>query len=174
MSQTTLRSLRILAALLAVTACSNDPNAGAGDGQTLRLRLTTPNRDDGALVFKVSGPGIDTAVAAVSSRLFTRRPDDTTMVGAIIGELAGGTIITLRVPDGQQPLEYNAQILEVADRGNQLRERLEGYTLTVAPWPRQSLGEDRLSPWPTSPTSRSTPRSPPIWRSQRSSLWPPG
>ena len=133
MSQKIFRSLRIPALLLALTACSNDPTSDAATARTLRLRLTTPNRDDGALVFRVSGPRIDSALAAGSFRLFTRRPDDTTIVGAIVGELGGGTIITLRVSDGPQPLAYNAQILEVADRGNQLRETIEGYALNIAP-----------------------------------------
>ena len=131
MNPTTRRSLRTLLVLLALTACSNDPNGDAGNEGALRLRLTTPKRDDGAMIFRLSGPRIDTATAIGSFRLFIRRLDDTTVVGAIVGELTGGTIVTLRVPDGPQPLEYNAQILEVADRGNQLRETLEGYSLTV-------------------------------------------
>ena len=78
------RALTMTAALLVGVSCSDDPVAGAGAG-TVTLRLTTPHADDGAVLFEVSGPPIDSATADNASlRLFTRRLGETTIIGALV------------------------------------------------------------------------------------------
>jgi hypothetical protein len=96
------------------------------------LRLTTPHTDDGAMLFEVSGPPIDSATAANASlQLFTRRVGDSTIVGVVAGVVAGGAVVTLHVPDAGAAAEYTARVLEVADRQNLLRASLAGYALTA-------------------------------------------
>jgi hypothetical protein len=122
------------AALSAGAACSDDPTAGATQAGTVMLRLTTPRADDGAVMFEVSGPPIDTAIAVTASvRLFTRRTSGSTMVGVVVGEVTAGAVVTLRVPDVGAGPGYTARVLEVADRQNALRASLTGYALTVGP-----------------------------------------
>lgn len=124
----------LLAAVALGAACSNDPTSGAPRAGTLTLRLSTPRSDDGALLFEVSGPPIDTAVVVNGSlQLFTRRADGSTVVGAVVGGLTNVALVTLRVPDVGAAGGYTARVLEVADRQNVLRTSLAGYALTVTP-----------------------------------------
>jgi len=124
----------MVATLLVSVACSDESTSvGAGAG-TLVLRLTTPRADDGAMTFEVIGPPIDSAVAVNGSlRLFTRRVSGSTVVGAVVGDLVNGAVITLHVPDLGAAARYTATVLEVADRQDALRSSLAGYALTVAP-----------------------------------------
>ncbi len=42
-------------------------------------------------------------------------------------------MVTLHVPDVAAAADYTAQVVEVADRQNTLRDSLTGYALTVGP-----------------------------------------
>jgi hypothetical protein len=115
-------------------ACSNDPTSGATRAGTLTLRLSTPRSDDGALLFELGGPPIDTALVVNGSlQLFTRRAEGSIVVGAVVGALANGALLILRVPDVGAAGGYTARVLEVADRQNVLRASLAGYGLRVTP-----------------------------------------
>jgi len=123
----------MVAALVAGTACSDNPTSGSSRAGTLTLRLTTPHADDGAMTFQVSGPPIDSAtVANASIRLFTRRESGSTVIGAVVGALDNGAVVTLHVPDVGAAARYTTTVLEVADRQDALRASLAGYALTVA------------------------------------------
>ena len=124
----------MVTAVSLVTGCSDPPTTIDARQGTLTLRLTTPNLDDGAIEFSVTGPPINSAVAVTASlRLFTRRVDDSTMVGVVVGDVANGALVTLQVPDVGAAAAYRARAIEVADRQDVLRESLTGYALTVAP-----------------------------------------
>ena len=126
--------LALVAALSVSAACSNDPVAIVPHAGTLTLRLTTPHVDDGALTFTLSGPAINNATAANASlRLFTRGSGESTIVGVLVGDLANGAVVTLNVPDVTAAAGYTAQVLEVADRDDALRDSLTGYALAVTP-----------------------------------------
>lgn len=119
---------------VAAAACADAPTGGSSGPGTLILRLATPHADDGAMAFEVSGPSIDTATAVNASlRLFTRRTDSSTMVGVVVGSVAAGALITLRVRDVGAAASYTARVVEVADRHNGLRASLTGYGMIVAP-----------------------------------------
>lgn len=130
---------RMLVALTAVflgAACADDSTGTGGPPHagTLIVRLTTTHTDDGAVLFELSGPPIDSVVAlSASLQLFTRRANDSTIVAAVVGVVANGAVVTLRVPDVGAAAGYTARVLEVADRQNVLRASLAGYALTVAP-----------------------------------------
>jgi hypothetical protein len=136
MSRRSWRSAGILAVSLLAAACSDSPTNPvpppvAPQPGTLTLRLTTPHADDGALALEVSGP-VDSATAAHGSLLlFTRRTGPSTTVGAVVGPLAGGAVVTLHVPDVNAVATYAATVREVADRQDALRASLEGYALVV-------------------------------------------
>ena len=130
-----VRWILVMAAALAVgAACADDPTGGAPRAGTLIVRLATPHADDGAMLFEVSGPSIESATAANASlRLFTRREGSSTVAGVVVGALASGAVVTLQVPDVGAAAGYTARVLEVADRQDALRASLTGYALTVAP-----------------------------------------
>jgi hypothetical protein len=63
---------------------------------------------------------------------FTRRANDSTIVGAVIGVVVNGVVVTLQVPDVTASALYTVRIVEVADREHVLRASLTGYALTVS------------------------------------------
>lgn len=127
--------LLVVGAVLSMSvACSGSPTADGARAGTVTLDLTTPQSDDGAVLFEVSGPPIDSAMAAdPSMRLFMRRSDHATIVGVVVGVVANGAVVRLQVPDVGAWAEYVARVIEVADRQNALRSSLMGYALTVTP-----------------------------------------
>ena len=128
-----MKTLAMMAVLFIAAACSKDATGGDKLAGTLTVRLTTPNADDGAMTFRVSGGPIDSALAVNQSlRLFTRA-DGATVVGVVVGALAEGAVITLHVPDVGEAARYSATVLEVADRQDALRGSLTGYALMVTP-----------------------------------------
>ena len=75
----------------------------------------------------------DTVVAVNASlQSFTRRANSSTVVGAVIGVVVNGAVVTLQVPDVSASALYTVRIVEVADRENVLRPSLTGYGLTVS------------------------------------------
>lgn len=124
----------IVAAVLVGTSCSEEGTGGVPQAGTLVVRLATPHADDGALLFEVAGPPIDSATAANAAlRLFTRRDNNGNVVGAVVGTLGTGAMVTLYVPDIGAAAAYVARVIEVADRGHALRPSLAGYALSVTP-----------------------------------------
>ena len=120
----------VAAAMLLASACASDPTGGEEPARTGLLRLTSPNIDDGALLFTLSGPPVDSLTTTNTSlRLFTRRESDSTLVAALVGPVGSGAVVTLH--GASEPDDYVARVLEVADRRNFLRETLIGYALTV-------------------------------------------
>jgi hypothetical protein len=86
------------------------------------------------MLFEVSGPAIDSALATNPSlRLFAQRVDGSRVVGVVMGAVAPGAVVALRVPDVGAAGQYTARVLEVADRQDALRASLTGYALTVSP-----------------------------------------
>jgi hypothetical protein len=127
-------SFAMVAALSLGAACYDSTGNGYGGGPgTLVLRLTTPHPDDGAVLFEVTGPPVESVAAANGSlRVFTRH-EGVRVVGAVVGDLANGAVVTLQVPDRAAAAGYSARVLEVSDRQSVLRASLAGYALRVAP-----------------------------------------
>jgi hypothetical protein len=131
------RSRRFIVAMVGLLlgpACSNEPTDDGSQSGTLYLRLATPLADDGALLFEVTGLPVNGAVAVDGSlRLFTWRPDGSTLVGVVLGAITNGAVVALRVPDIGAAAGYTARLVKVADRQDTLRGSLTGYGLTVGP-----------------------------------------
>lgn len=127
------RNLLLAAVLMLGAACSTEPVAvRAPEPGILTLRFTTPHSDDGALLFELRGPAIGTATATGGGlQLFTRSADATTLVGAVVGNLATGGIVRFPVPDVATVQDYTVRLIEVADRQNLLRAGLANYALEV-------------------------------------------
>ncbi len=135
----TIAAAALSAALLAGLACGDDeaptePTSPDGpEGTvTLAVTLTTPNTDDGAILFTVSGAAVDAPVAASTDhQLFTRQADAGSVRVALVGDLVAGALLEFEAPEGTDASAYTAEIVEVANRGTALREDLADYALTV-------------------------------------------
>lgn len=123
------------ASAAALTACTGDGNGGppptGPTAGTFAVTLSTPNADDGAIVFRVTGPGITQVTKAVASHYMHFDQSGTSLTVVMVGDLADGTLLTFRVPDVSAVSSYSATVLEVADRTNELRGSLGTYGLSV-------------------------------------------
>jgi hypothetical protein len=126
-----LRSILRAGAFVFAVALASGCGDPAPEPGTLSLRLTTPNPDDGALLFELNGPEISNPVAGGTLQLFTNVTGATQLRAALIGSLTAGTVMTFTVPNIHASGSYTATILEVAVLDNRLRTSTAGYKLTV-------------------------------------------
>jgi hypothetical protein len=121
--------------LAAGIACGDDETAGpAGPvAGTLVATLSTPNPDDGAILFRVSGPDITEVTRGEPADYFHFVEAGSSVTAVAVGELGSRAVLTFHVPDTDAVSAYSATVLDVADRNNELRGSLAGYELTIAP-----------------------------------------
>ncbi len=117
-------------------ACGGDGDDGGptngGGPDTLVLSLITPNNDDGAILFTISGGDIDSPTAASAADvLFFRSTGATSISAVIVGDISAGALVEFEVPAGTSASSYTTTITEVADRSNALRGSVAGYSLSV-------------------------------------------
>ena len=125
-----------IAGIFAATACNHDrpvsvsPPPPGGTPGTLTVTLTTPNSDDGAIMFELRGPHIG-ALAAPSGgwRVYADTSDASIRV-VVAGNVVAGGLLTFPVPEVAQVGSYTATLLDVANRENATRN-LAGYSLTI-------------------------------------------
>ena len=100
---------------------------------TLVMSLTTPNADDGAILFSLSGAAIDNPAAVAASDVFFFRATGSTSINAVVvGDISAGALVSFDVPDVGAASSYSTTITEVADRNNALRTSLSGYVLSIS------------------------------------------
>ena len=116
-----------------VAACRGGDGTGTSGPTpgTLSVVLATPNTDDGAILFRVSGPDMSQVSAGDATLYFRQVQQGTTITAVVVGNLHTGTLLTFHVPDVDAASSYSATILQVADRANALRGTLGGYGLMV-------------------------------------------
>ena len=127
-------------ALVAVALACTDDAATLGPEPAalpvpgaLIVSLTTPNDDDGAILFSVSGGGITSPTAVASSHFLFFRATGTSSINAVVvGNVTAGPLLSFEVPDVNQASSYVPTITEVAGRDNALRPSLSGYSLSVS------------------------------------------
>jgi len=120
-----------VALVLAVgVACDDDaafgPEATAG---TMIVSLATPNLDDGAVMFTVSGGEIDSPALLDVDHVLYFVEGTNSITAIIVGDIEAGELLEFDVPDIE--VTYTATITQVADRLNDLRELLTGYSMAV-------------------------------------------
>lgn len=127
--------LPLLLLSLAVACGDGGPTEPAGPVPgVLKIALTTPNADDGALLFTVSGGRVSTvAAAAAGYQVYTAQPDTTTTRVLVTGDIGAGEVVRIHVPDTRIAAAYHASIAQAASRTTFAQRVLTGYALAVAP-----------------------------------------
>lgn len=123
-------------ALSTLGACGGDkPGPTGPTGPTagvLRVQLTAPSADQGAVLLTIAGPAVPSAVVAAQPGVTAHvRTTNSVTTVALFGAVAAGEILRLSVPDVGAVASYRADVREVAGRDNALREDLTPYRATV-------------------------------------------
>jgi len=128
-----LRGPVLAIALLAASSC------GGGDGGTasnpvpgtLNLSLSSPNTDDGAVLFTVTGGPIDSVIPELYTT-FSTRVDANTRRLVVAGNVVDGLLVRIRVPDVSKVGDYTVTIGQVASRASHTLRPIGTYSITVS------------------------------------------
>ena len=96
----------------------------------LNVRLTTPNTNDGALLFSLSGGSMDSL--RTSGLTIFGTLGSTSGTGLVAGNVGSGTVAQFWVPDVADVSQYSAALQQAAARSTYEQQSLSGYSLTVA------------------------------------------
>lgn len=97
------------------------------------VSLVTPNPDDRAILVTVTGPGIeDVARASSGYTVHWKLLSDHEVRVIVFGTLSDGPIFTFSAPDRKSLAGYSGNVIEVADRYNNLRETMGEYAVTIS------------------------------------------
>jgi hypothetical protein len=121
--------------LLAAACGDGGPTGPAGPTPgVLKVALTTPNADDGALLLTISGGRVSTVEAAAAGyQVYTAQPDTLTTRVLVTGDIGAGEVVRIHVPDTRSVAAYHATIAQAASRTTFAQRALTGYSLAVAP-----------------------------------------
>jgi hypothetical protein len=122
--------LLLLAGLSTLVACSHDTNGPMAG--TLTVNLASPNSDDGAVLFTVSGGPID-SVASPGHQIYSARLDSRTLRLIVTGDIGSGIIATIYVSDMRLASSYSATVNQVAARESYAQRDVASYLLTLSP-----------------------------------------
>jgi len=118
-----------LALVLAILACHDDDKTVAPTGPgVLDVVLTTPNPDDGAVLLTVDGV-VDSVQGAPYVIFSTASGTGARIV--VTGDVVGGVIARLYVPDVGSADQYLAYLDEVAQRGTYALRSPTAYSLEL-------------------------------------------
>jgi hypothetical protein len=130
-----MRPTRLLAALALgalLAGCGGSSATGPTAGN-LKVQLATPNSDDGAILFRIVGPGITSVQAGPGLTPFTRiSTNQDTAVVILAGNVAAGQVATIAVPDISKVGQYSTSLTQVTGRTAPYTQRsLGGYSMQV-------------------------------------------
>jgi hypothetical protein len=98
----------------------------------LNVKLSSPQTDDGAVLFTVTGGPVE-SVEAVSGTLHSLQIDANTLRVVITGNLSSGTIAQIRIGDVTQAARYAAVVNQVAARTTYGLRDPGSYAITLGP-----------------------------------------
>jgi hypothetical protein len=127
---TIVRSLAAAGFLSAflLAGCSNNTGPVAG---ALNVSISSPQRDDGALLLTVSGGPVD-SVESVGFRIYSiRAPDSVKFI--VTGSLGSGPVARIHIPDGRLASRYSAKVSQVAARASYTPRDPATYSITLQP-----------------------------------------
>lgn len=119
-----------LLGVIVLAGCSHEPEGPTAG--TLSVSLTTPNRDDGAVLFTLSGGPVD-SVEAVGYSVYSARIDPNTLRIIVTGDVVSGAIARIHIADNREASRYSASINQVAARSSYAQRDPATYSLSLAP-----------------------------------------
>jgi hypothetical protein len=94
--------------------------------------LATPNTDDGAVLFTISGGPVD-SVAAAGHQVYSALLDANTLRVVVMGDVGSGLLATIYIADTRLASGYSATVNQVAARGSYAQRDPASYSLSVSP-----------------------------------------
>lgn len=120
----------------ALAACGSEastvtapPPESAPTPGWLTVQLITPNSNDGAVQFTVSGPGLDSVAVDEYASLSTVNGGVADVV--VTGSVVGGTMARIHVPDVSQAGAYAASVTAAAAQRTYQLQDLAGYRAVI-------------------------------------------
>jgi hypothetical protein len=123
-------ALLFAAGLSLLAGCNHEPTDT--DAGFLNVALTTPNNDDGAVLFTVSGGPVDSVEAAGYS-VYSAQIDANTLRVIVTGALGSGSLARLHIPNNRQNSGYSATVNQVAARATYQPRDPTSYSVTLEP-----------------------------------------
>ena len=124
--------LLVAAAFMLGAAACRDAVQAPQPGSVV-ASLTTPARDDGAVLAVLTGTSFGEVIPAEPSyRVYWRLASPTEIRVVVLGNIVAGPLFSVNVPDVRQTAALHASVADVAGRGDTARTALSGYSLTLA------------------------------------------
>ena len=96
----------------------------------LKIRLGSPNADDGGIMFTVSGGQVDSVRSAYSDLFFSSGNASPRRI-IVAGNLTSGIVAEIQVPDVASVAQYSATLQEAAARESYEQRSVSLYSLAV-------------------------------------------
>jgi len=131
MTSRLIRGAALLAAFAASAGCNGDNGPAAPVAGPLRVVLTTPYTDDGAVMFQVVGV-VDSVVVPAGLTLYQSEPGPNVIRAIATGPVVSGTnLLTLYVPDVGKASSITTQVLQAAALGTYAQRPTAAYRLEI-------------------------------------------
>jgi hypothetical protein len=126
-------SIAAIAAVTLVGLADCKSNTSPPTPGTVTVSFHSPNTDDGAALFTLTGPGIQDAQAASSTyKVYWRVVSATEVRFLVVGDLTNGVVATMTIDDLNKVKEYAGTFIEVASRTDAVRASVSGYSLSIS------------------------------------------
>ena len=127
----------ITAAVVAVTmSCGGDgdeiTSTPSMDPGFVNVSLSTPNSNDGAIMFTLAGGVIDSLTPA-GGTLFSASTGTNQFRAIVAGTITDGTVLRFWMPDRRNIASYTATLEQAAARSTYEQQGLSGYSLSIVP-----------------------------------------
>jgi hypothetical protein len=132
MNSKLIRGAALLSALVASAGCGGSDSGPTGPvAGPLRVVLTSPNTDDGAVMFQVIGV-VDSVAAPAGLTLFQSEPGPNVLRAIVTGNIiSGSNLLTVYVADVGKASSLATQVLQVAAQGSFAQRPAGAYSLQV-------------------------------------------
>ncbi len=133
---TIVRNKALALALVALAAgCGADdlppgPPPGPSGPGLLAVVLETPNSNDGALLFRLSGGRMD-SLRVSQLTLLTANTGTNERRVMLAGNIGAGVVLRFWVPERGDLAGYSVELEQVATRAIYVQQPLDGYSLSV-------------------------------------------